>query len=141
VPLQSAASGKAERAWKDGPVHDLSALVGAEVRRVAFDYQVTLLLVEGPANAERVSGNLQIEAPIRVEHGGQVAECDPNDKRTHGAMTHLLHLVITDATVDGDDTLRLSFDDGTSVTVARDIHYESWNLTGEGVPPILMGPR
>jgi Family of unknown function (DUF6188) len=122
-------------------VHDLSVLVGAEVRRIAFDYQVTLLLVEGPGDAERVSAILQIEARIRIEHGSEVAECDPNDKATHGAMTHVLHLVVSDASLDGDDTLRLTFDDGTSLVVARDVHYESWNLTGEGVPHMLMGPR
>ena len=72
--------------------------------RIAFDYQVTLFLVEGPGDAERVSAILQIEAPIRVEHGGEVAECDPNDKATHGAMTRVLHLVVSDASLDGDDT-------------------------------------
>ena len=122
-------------------MHDLSELVGAEVRRIAFDYQVTLLLVAGPAGAERVSAYLQIEAPVRVEHGGHVVECDPNDKATHGGMTQVLHLVITDARVDGDDTLRLTFDDGTSLVVARDVQYESWNLTGDGVPHIVMGPQ
>ncbi|MEA2931883.1 MAG: hypothetical protein QOI56_668 [Actinomycetota bacterium] len=121
-------------------MHDLSELVGAEVRRIAFDYQVTLLLVAGPAEAERVSASLQIEAPLRVEHDGQVVECDPNDKATHGGMTHILHLVVTDASLDADDTLRLTFDDGTSLAVARDVRYESWNLTGEGVPHIVMGP-
>ena len=66
---------------------------------------------------------------------------DPNDKATHGAMTHVLHLVVTDASVDGDDTLRVTFDDGTSLVVAPDVQYESWNLTGEGVPHIVMGPQ
>lgn len=121
-------------------MHDLSELVGAEVRRIAFDYQMTLLLVAGPAGAERVSASLQIEAPVRVEHGGQVVECDPNDKATHGGMAHVLHLVVTDARVDGDDTLRLTFDDRTSLVVARDPQYESWNLRGKGVPQLLMGP-
>ena len=55
-------------------MHDLSELVGAKVRRVAFDYQVTLLFVAGPADAERVSAYLQIETPVRIEHGGQVVE-------------------------------------------------------------------
>lgn len=121
-------------------MHDLSALVGADVRRIAFDYQVTLVLVEGPSNAERVSANLQIEAPIRVEYGGEVVECDPNDKSTHAAMTPILHLVLTDASVGDDDALHLRFDDGTSLVVARDHQYESWSLTGVGVPHVLMGP-
>lgn len=121
-------------------MHDLSALVGADVRRIAFDYQVTLLLADGPGDAERVSAVLQIEAPIRVEHSGVIAMCDPNDKATHGPMTRILHLVVSHASVDGANTLRLAFDDGTSLVVAQDEHYESWNLSGKGVPNVLMGP-
>jgi hypothetical protein len=121
-------------------VHDLSALVGADVRRIAFDHQVTLFLALGPADAERVSALLQIEAPIRVAHGGEVAICDPNDKTTHGQMTRVLHLVVEDARVDGENTLHLAFNDGTSLVVARDDQYESWNLSGKGVPNVLMGP-
>jgi hypothetical protein len=122
-------------------VHDLSALVGAEVRRIAFDYQVTLFLVDGPGDAERVSAILHIEAPIRVEGGNGVAECDPNDKATHSVMTHVLHLAVSGARLDSDDTLRLTFDDGTRVAVARDVDHESWSLTGKGVPHLLMGPQ
>lgn len=122
-------------------MRDLTSLIGAEVRRLSFDYQVTLLLVEGPANAERISAHLQIEAPIRVEHGGEIDQCDPNDKETHGAMTRLLHLVVTEAVVDDRDDLRITFDDGTTLLVARDPLYESWNLTGAGVPHVLMGPQ
>lgn len=121
-------------------MHDISSLVGGEVRRLSFDYQVTLLLAEGPANSERLSANLQIEAPIVVEHRGEVEQCDPNDKQTHQAMTRVLHLVVTEAIVDDRDVLRLTFDDGTTLAVARDQQYESWNLTGTGVPNILMGP-
>lgn len=122
-------------------MHDLTPLIGAEVRRLSFDYQVTLLLVEGPANAERISAHLQIEAPIRVEHGGVIDQCDPNDKQTHGAITRVLHLVVTEAVVDERDDLRVTFDDETTLVVARDQLYESWNLTGDGIPHVLMGPE
>lgn len=117
-------------------MHDLTPLIGAEVRRLSFDYQVALLLVEGPANAERISAHLQIETPIRVEHDGVIDQCDPKDKQTHGAITRVLHLVVTEAVVDERDDLRVTFDDGTTLVVARDQQYESWNLTGDGVPQV-----
>ena len=121
-------------------MHDLSALVGADVRRIALDYQVTLFLADGPGNAERVSAILQVEAPIEVRYSDDVAVCDPNDKATHSAVLRVLHLVVRAASVDNDGALRLTFDDGTSLVVARDDQYESWNLTGKGVPEVLMGP-
>ena len=57
--------GVPERVWEHGRVHDLSELIGAEVRRVAFDYQVTLLFVAGTPDAERVSAYLQLETPVQ----------------------------------------------------------------------------
>jgi len=122
-------------------VRDLSALVGTEVRRLCFGYQVTLDLVgEGVAGAP-VSAALQIEAPIRLERVDGEVECDPNEKASHGPLTALLRLVVTEATIDESETLRLSFDDGTAIAVPRDPNYESWNLTGEGVPQLLMGTQ
>lgn len=130
-----------ERLSENVPVQDLTPLVGAEVRRVCFDYQVTLDLVDGPALAERVRAYLQIEAPVQLRLKDRNVVCDPNDKTTHGPLTALLHLVVSEATVGDDSALRLQFDDGTALTVERDGQYESWNLTGDGVPHVLMGPE
>jgi hypothetical protein len=43
--------------------------------------------------------------------------------------------------MDDDETLRLEFDDASTVTVKRDARYESWNLSGKGVPSILVTPK
>jgi hypothetical protein len=110
------------------------------VRQITLDYQVTLVLVVGPSYAETVSAHLQVETQLTLQRGGQVVPCDPGDKATHAAVTDLLHLVVSEAFVDAEHVLRLRFDDGTELAVARSQEYESWNLTGVGVPQILMGP-
>lgn len=119
---------------------DLSSLVGTEVRQIRLDYQVTLLLVDGPANNERASGLLQIETPFRQESDGGAWTVAPSDKTTHAPVCRLLHLTVVSARMDGDQTLRLGFSDGSTVTVERDRQYESWNLTGTGVPEVLVTP-
>ncbi|MER6851619.1 MULTISPECIES: DUF6188 family protein [Streptomyces] len=34
----------------------------------------------------------------------------------------------------------LGFDDGTRLSIEPDPDYESWNLTGSGTDPVLVGP-
>jgi Family of unknown function (DUF6188) len=121
-------------------VTDISALIGTEVRQIRLDYQVTLLLVDGPANDERASGLLQIESPFQLETGAASWTVTPSDKNTHAPISQLLHLGVVSAQMDGDQTLRLGFSDGSTVTVERDRRYESWNLTGTGVPQVLVTP-
>jgi hypothetical protein len=96
-------------------VADVSALVGCEVRRLQLDYQVTLLLVDGPRSAERVSATLILEAPIRLEVGGQVSTVESNRKETHPPLCALVHTTVTEADASRDlPTLRL--DDGSYLT-------------------------
>ncbi|MDE3206261.1 MAG: hypothetical protein KGQ66_18795 [Acidobacteriota bacterium] len=119
---------------------DLSPLVGTEVRQIRLDYQVTLLLVDGPASQERSAGLLQIESSFRLETEVGTWTITPSDKNSHAPVCQLLHLGVVPAHMDGDQTLRLGFSDGSTVTVERDTQYESWNLTGTGVPQVLVTP-
>jgi hypothetical protein len=125
---------------QDDLVTDMSPLVGTEVRQIRLDYQVTLLLVDGPHNNERASGLLQIESPFRLETDEGEWVIAPGDKTTHAPVSQLLHLAVVSAHMDADQTLRLGFSDGSLVTVERDARYESWNLTGTGVPQVLVTP-
>lgn len=128
-------------AGQDELATDLSPLVGTEVRQIRLDYQVTLLLVGGPANDERASGFLQIETPFRVETGAGDWTITPSEKRTHAPVSDLLHLKVVTAEMDQDQALRVGFSDGSTLTVERDRRYESWNLTGSGVPEVLVTPQ
>ena len=119
---------------------DLSALVGTEVRQIRLDFQVTLLLVDGPANHERASGVLVIETPFRLESEAGGWTVDPSDKGTHAPLCDLLHQAVVSAQMDNDQTLRLRFSAGVTVTVEPDGQYESWNLSGKGIPQVLVTP-
>lgn len=119
---------------------DLSPLAGTEVQQIRLDYQVTFLLVDGPANAERASGLLQIESPFQLESESDEWTIVPSDQSTHAPVCRLLHQAVVTAQMEDDQTLRLSFSDGSTVTVPRDRQYESWNLTGSGVPQVFVTP-
>jgi Family of unknown function (DUF6188) len=119
---------------------DLSPLVGSKVRQIRLDYQVTLFLVDGAEDDERVSGLLQIESPFRMETESGTWTITPSDKSSHAPACQLLHLKVVSAYMDEHQTLRLGFSDGITVTVERDRRYESWNLTGSGIPQVLITP-
>jgi len=119
---------------------DLSALVGAEVRRVQLDYQVTLLLVDGPYKTERVRAELILESPFAVTSDGQTFDVVPNTKDTHPAVCPLLHMKVTGAVVT-KNVLTMTFDGAASLTIGPHPRYESWQLIGSGIPNVLVGPE
>jgi hypothetical protein len=47
---------------------------------------------------------------------------------------------VTAVTVEGRGTLTLDFADGAQLTVPPSDIYESWELSGDGAPGILVGP-
>lgn len=65
----------------------------------------------------------------------------PSEKHTHAPVSDLLHLKVATAEMDEDQALRVGFSDGSTLTVERDRRYESWNLTGSGVPEVLVTPQ
>jgi hypothetical protein len=119
---------------------DFGALVGCEVRRVCLDYQVTLTLVDGPYQQERVNAGLQIEAPFTYKaEDGVSYEIEPGEVTTLGPVVNLFKLTVQAANFDGR-TLTIDFENGARIEVATLSHYESWNLTGAGVPGYIAGP-
>lgn len=56
-------------------------------------------------------------------------------------MIDLLFKTITAVTVIDRGTLTLDFDSGAQLVVSPDPQYESWELHGEGIAGILVGPR
>jgi len=121
-------------------IRDLSALIGCEVRRVCIDYQVTLTLVEGPYDHERVNAGLQIEAPFSyTAKDGTKFDIEPNQAATLGPVVNLFNLTVLAVNFDGR-TLTVAFQDGAQIEVPTLSQYESWNLTGAGVLGYIAGP-
>ncbi len=122
------------------PTRDLSALVGCDVRRVSFDYQVTLLLADGPYQYERVNATLTVEAPFRFR--GPDAKwhaVQPGQVETLGPVLTLFGQTVQEATFDGD-ALTIGLGDASIIEVETSPIYKSWSLTGTGVPEIIAGP-
>ena len=55
-------------------------------------------------------------------------------------MIDLFFKTITAVTVTDRGTLTLDFDDGAQLVVTPDPQYESWQLYGDGISGILVGP-
>ena len=122
-------------------VPDISALVGATVTQVTLDqFQLTLLLVDGPYRSERVSAHLVIEKQFTYEAGGESFELDPQRSETLGPAWRFLHRTVVFADATDDLVVTVRFDDGSHFTLLPGGKYEAFNMWGHGVPGLLAGP-
>jgi hypothetical protein len=120
--------------------YDLSALLGSQVRRVAFDERVSLLLVDSTARVQGVAANLVIEAAISFrDPQGAKHEVRPGVPASLAPMLQLLRCHLTSVTFDGRE-LAITFDDGSQIAVFTGERYEAWDLRGVGVPNLIAGP-
>lgn len=117
-------------------------LVGAQVTRTAFDYQVRISFTGyGLDGRVRLDGVLVIETPITVtDASGTQAILTPGTGTALAPLLSLFTKAVTRAEVTGLGTLSLGFDDGTRLSVNPDPDYESWSLTGSGFEPVMVGP-
>ncbi|MFE7584907.1 DUF6188 family protein [Streptomyces gardneri] len=117
-------------------------LVGTRVTRTAFDHQVRISFTDqAPDGSIRVDGELVIETPFTLtDASGHQALLTPATGPSLAPLIGLFARVVTEIGVTGQGALSLSFDDGTRLSVEPDPDYESWNLTGSGIDPVLVGP-
>ncbi|WP_328605652.1 DUF6188 family protein [Amycolatopsis sp. NBC_00345] len=120
-----------------------SELVGCEVRRTSFDYQVRLMLVDQPepAGEPRVDAELVIETAFVLRDADGVShELEPGSGPALAPVLALFGQTVSELAVPEEGTLTITFDGGARLSVGPDRQYESWGLTGRGVDPILVGP-
>jgi hypothetical protein len=83
-----------------------------------------------------------IETPFALRsRDGSVHELDPGTSRSALApVIDLFLAAVANVSIEGRGTLTLDFADGAKLTVPPNGTYESWALSGDGVPGILVGP-
>ncbi|MFC4494655.1 DUF6188 family protein [Streptomyces ovatisporus] len=117
-------------------------LVGAHVSRTAFDQQVRISFTACDSGAgRRLDAELVIETDFTLSDtaGGRHA-LEPGSGTALAPVLGLFTATVTGVGVEGRGKLILDFDQGSRLTVAPHPGFESWNLTGEGVTPVLVGP-
>ena len=120
--------------------YDLSGLVGSQVRRVAFDDRVSLLLVDSAHSDQRVIANLVIEAAIALRDAdGTDYEVRPGVTASLPPLLRLLRSRVASAKFNGRELL-IALDNGAQFTVFTGERYEAWDLRGLGVPQVTAGP-
>ncbi|WP_344358173.1 DUF6188 family protein [Streptomyces gobitricini] len=119
-----------------------AGLVGARVTRTAFDHQVRISFTDQtPDGRIRVDGELVIETPFTLtDASGHQALLTPATGPSLAPLLGLFDKVVTETEVTGLGALSLGFDDGTRLSVEPDPDYDSWNLAGSGIDPVLVGP-
>ncbi|MQY25508.1 DUF6188 family protein [Nocardia aurantia] len=119
-----------------------TALVGATVERVAFDWQTRLLLVaRNPDTRYRVNAELVIETPFVLRDAdGLPHELEPGTGSAQSSMLDLFTKTITDLHIGDRGALTLHFDNGAQLSIDPHPGHESWNLAGTGIDGILIGP-
>jgi hypothetical protein len=97
----------------------LQLLVGLEVYKIEFDFQITLQFDIHAAVAIVTPATLRIDgSTVTIDP----AEIDPNA----AAFIALRMREVTSASADDDGTLHMSFGADAELTVPSDPRYESW---------------
>ncbi|MCX5559306.1 DUF6188 family protein [Streptomyces sp. NBC_00038] len=119
-----------------------TALIGAQVERTSFDFQVRLnLCALDPEEGYRLDAELVLEAPFLLrDAAGEWHEMAPGTGASLAPVLALFGRSATAVDVQGRGALTIEFDDGSGLWVGPDPQFESWQLTGWGVEPILVGP-
>lgn len=127
---------------KEKRVKSPTALIGCQVWRTAFDYQVRLNLgALHPDEGYRVDAELAIETPFLLrDANGEWHELDPGTGARLAPVLDLFMKTITTVEIRNHGALALAFDDGCELFVGTDPQFESWHLSGHGVDDILVGP-
>jgi hypothetical protein len=100
-----------------------SELVGCQVWRMSFDYQVRLTLVaRRPGEGYRVDAELVIEVPFLLRDAtGEWHELDPGS----GPALELFHMTITELAVGETGSLTVDFDSGAEIVVSPHVRFEA----------------
>lgn len=117
-------------------------LIGCQVQRTAFDYQVRLMVVAlDPDEGYRVDAELVIETPFLLrDTAGEWYELDPGTGSPLAPVLDLFMKTIISVEIRARGALALAFDDGCELFVGADPQFESWKLSGMGVDGVLVGP-
>ncbi len=117
-------------------------LIGCQVWRTSFDYQVRLTLVgRDPDEGYRVDAELVIHTPFLLrDAAGEYHELDPSTGSRLAPVLDLFMKTITTVEVDKRGALTIGIDGGAQLFVGPHPKFESWELSGQGVASVLVGP-
>jgi hypothetical protein len=120
-------------------------LVGCQVARTSFDYQVRLYLnaltIYGEEGGYRVDAELVIDSPFLLrDPDGEWHELDPGTGSSVAPVLDLFQDTVAAVDINKHGALHLTFTSTAEVFVGPDPHYESWHLSGTGVASVTVGP-
>jgi len=127
---------------KEKPVQVPTALIGCQVWRTAFDYQVRLTLIaRHPDEGYSVDAELVIDTTFLLRAAtGEWHELEPGTGSNLAPALDLFMKTITTVEIRNHGALALTFDDSSEIFIGVDAQFESWHLSGHGVENILVGP-
>jgi hypothetical protein len=95
------------------------------VTQIRIDYAFTLVIDHY---------SIRINTPFTVSRGEEHSTYDPEAPETLAPLLGLHRAILREGVLRKDGLLRLSFRDGTTLTVSPDDRYEAWEAAGELAP-------
>ena len=100
-------------------------LVGTQVWRTSFDYQVRLLLVDHP----RLNAELVVEVPFRLYDTEGVDQLvTPGEPATLTPVLRLFRQSVSLVEVTDEETLTITFGSGCRLKASPAAEFESWSV-------------
>ena len=124
----------------DGSQHVGDTADPSDWRLTLAPCDLTFIRVSHQARLQFDQVEVVIESRFTLDRGGIAFELDPNDRMGLGPFLAVYPASLTAASIDGDGTLRLSFDTGDQITVPPDPRYEPWQISGPGTALVVCQP-
>lgn len=104
---------------------ELKRMKGFRVGLVFVDYRFGFWL-----QRENMKFEVAFEAPFLVERD-DVKNFDPEDRTSLGPLLLLFDKIVEDVSVSDDWTLKINFNDGTSIISRAIDDREAWSIAGD----------
>jgi hypothetical protein len=101
---------------------------------------LTFIRINHQARLQFEEVEVVIESKFQLHRGDRRIDLDPGDRAGLGPLLTLYPATLTVASIDGDGTLRLCFDNGDSIAVPPDVAYEPWQIGGPGSALVVCSP-
>lgn len=124
----------------DGSLGPGSTADPSDWRLTLAPCDLSFIRVDHQARLQFDEVEVMISTRFQVKRRNSVYDLDPGDRGGLGPLLAIYPAALASASIDGDGTLRLAFDNGDTLTVPPDRDFEPWQISGPATALIVCMP-
>lgn len=124
----------------DGSVAEGSTVAAVDLALAIAPCELSYIRIDHQARLQFDQVEVVISTEFHLETSSGAYRLDPEHRESLGPLLAAYPAGLASAVVDPDATLRLSFDNGTSIAVSPDATYEAWQVVGPSTALVVCNP-